>query len=104
MKKTLKKICASFGGVAKHDKIGDVTSYSFIYSIGTLIVTDRKDNTFIPMIFENGFNLQEFLRVSHDTTINPYSFKWNLHSSDKDFNLGRLKSRLEFMKNNFLLT
>ena len=87
----MKEVCKKFG--AKKDK----NSYIFKTKYGTLQVTDLNDNTFIPMMFENDFNLDKFLEDTYDNTINPYSFKWNLHSSDKKFNLERLEQRLTFL-------
>ncbi len=56
-----------------------------------------KDDTFIPMYFEKDFNLSSFLADTHDHTIGKHSFKWNLHSTDKQFNLERLEQRLNFI-------
>lgn len=94
---TLRQICLKYGG--KENKKQPFTEYEFKTVVGTLIVTDLKDNGFIPMIFEKDFDLQEFLRRTHDNSINHHSFKWNLHNSDKKFNLERLQARLEFFKN-----
>jgi hypothetical protein len=49
------------------------------------------------MMFREDFNLEKFLKDSHDDTINKWSFKWNLHSTDKNFNFSRLTQRLEFV-------
>ena len=84
-------ICKKFGGIK------DKNSYIFKTKYGTLQVTDLNDNTFIPMMFEKDFNLNEFLEDTHDNTINKHSFKWNLISSDKKFNLERLEQRLTFL-------
>ena len=97
--KTLSNICEYFNCVAENN-----STFVLKTNIGTLRITDFKDETFIPIIFERDFNLKEFLKVSHDNTINPNSFKWNLHSTDKKFNLERLKSRLDFIKRNFIIT
>lgn len=97
MKKSVENICLKFGA----EKGKREERYILKTKIGTLFITDRKDNTFIPMMFDHDLNLSEFLRITHDNTINPYSFKWNLHSSDKKFNLDRLEQRLDFINRNF---
>lgn len=72
--------------------------YQFKTCVGTLIVTFFKnDLEFIPMIFEEDFNLSNFLELTHDETINKHSYKWNLISSDTTFNLERLEQRLELL-------
>ena len=96
MKKSVKNLCLKFG--AKEDK----NSFVLKTKIGTLLVTDLKDDEFIPMRFDNDFNKEEFLKVTHDDSINPHSFKWNLHSQDKRFNLNRLEQRLDFINRNFM--
>lgn len=97
MKKSVDKICLKFGGEKTREN-----EYEFKTSIGTLFVTDRKDNTFIPMMFGRDFNRQKFIEFSHDNSVGEYSFKWNLHSSDKEFNLSRLEQRLDFINRNFM--
>lgn len=97
MKQSVKNLCLKFG--AKRNKERD---YQLKTTVGTLTITDLNDATFIPMIFGKDFNCNEFIKVTHDNSINPHSFKWNLHSEDKEFNLGRLEQRLEFIKNNFI--
>ena len=96
MKKSVENLCLKFGG--EKDK---TNRFTFKTTVGTLYVTDLNDNTFIPMMFDRDFNLQQFLNISHDKTINPHSFKWNLHSEDKNFNLSRLEQRLDFINRNF---
>ena len=92
----------TFKQVAKHFNLNKVSDneYTLQTKVGTLQITDRNDLSFIPMMFQNDFNLDEFLKLSHDETINKHSYKWNLHSSDKQFNLSRLISRLEFFTKN----
>lgn len=98
MKKSVEKLCLKFGG--EKDK---TNRFTFKTTVGTLYVTDLNDNTFIPMIFDRDFNRQKFIEVSYDKTVGESSFKWNLHSEDKSFNLGRLEQRLDFINRNFKL-
>ena len=77
----MKKLLLKYG--CKQD--GNV--YSIQTKVGTLYITDLNDLTFIPLIFGSDFDLKKFLEISHDKTVNPHTFKWNLHSSDKRFNL-----------------
>lgn len=90
----LDKICLKFGGEKVENR------YIFKTKYGTLRVVDLKDDTFIPMMFEKDFNLNLFLSETHDHTIGRHSFKWNLHSSDKEFNLERLEQRLSYVRQN----
>ena len=96
MENSVDKICLKFGGEK------ELNRYTFKTKVGTLYVTDLADNTFIPMMFDRDFNRDEFVRVSHDNTVGEHSFKYNLHSSDKTFNLGRLEQRLDFINRNFI--
>lgn len=96
MKKSVEKLCLKFGGEKDKNK------FTFKTTVGTLFITDRDDDEFIPMMFDHDFNLQEFLKITCDNTINPHSFKWNLHSIDKRFNLSRLEQRLDFINRNFI--
>lgn len=95
MKTSVENICLKFG--AKKNKERE---YQLKTTVGILTITDLNDTTFIPMIFDRNFNRAEFLKITQDYTINQWSGKWNLHSEDKEFNLGRLESRLTFIKNN----
>ena len=88
MKKLLKKYGAT---------TDDNTDYFLNTKYGTLVIIDLNDNTSIPMFFQSGFNLEQFLIDSNDHTINKNSFKWNLHSTDKKFNLERLEQRLKWL-------
>ena len=97
MKKSVENLCLKFGGEKTREK-----EYQFKTKIGTLFVTDRDDNTFIPMIFHHDFKREEFIKVSHDKTVGEWSYKWNLHSADKKFNLSRLEQRLDFINRNFM--
>ena len=54
------------------------------------------------MIFDRDFKKDEFIRLSHDKTVGEWSYKWNLHSGDKKFNLSRLEQRLDFINRNFM--
>jgi hypothetical protein len=90
----LDKICLKFDGEKVENR------YIFKTKYGTLRVVDLKDDTFIPMMFEDDFNLNLFLSETHDHTIGKYSYKWNLHSSDKEFNLERLEQRLSYVRQN----
>jgi len=94
---TLRQICLKYGG--KENKKQPFTEYEFKTVVGTLTVTDLKDNGFIPVIFEKDFDLSRFLELTHDNSIGVFTYKWNLHSSDKQFNLERLEARLSFFKN-----
>ena len=96
MKKSVEKICLKFGGEK------DKEQFIFKTKVGTLFVTDRKDDTFIPMMFDQDFKRDEFIKVSHDKTVGEWSYKWNLHSGDKRFNLSRLEQRLDFINRNFM--
>lgn len=96
MKKSVENICLKFRGEKDKEK------YIFKTSVGTLFVTDLKDDGFIPMMFDRDFNREVFLKFSHDTSVGEYSNKWNLHSSDKKFNLGRLEQRLDFINRYFM--
>lgn len=97
MNQSVKNLCLKFGG-----KEVKTNQYQLKTTVGTLIITDREDASFIPMMFDKDFNREEWLKVSHDTSVGECSYKWNLHSEDKEFNLGRLKSRLTFIKNNLV--
>ena len=97
MKQSVKNLCLKFGG-----KEIKTNQYQLKTTVGTLTITDREDDTFIPMMFDEDFNRKEWLKVSHDTSVGEWSYKWNLHSEDKKFNLGRLESRLTFIKNNLV--
>ena len=96
MKKSVKSLCLKFGGEKNRDR-----EYTFKTKIGTLHIADLNDATFIPMRFGNDFKRDEFIKISHDVSVGEHSFKWNLHSSDKDFNLSRLEQRLDFININF---
>lgn len=98
MSNSVKSLYLKFGGKKIKDR-----EYQFKTTIGTLIVVDFKDDTFIPMRFEKDFNREEFVKRSHDNSVGEHSYKWNLHSSDKEYNLQRLEQRLTFMKNNYEL-
>ena len=87
----ISEICLKYGGILVNNRFSIITNY------GKLFVSDLGDNTFIPMIFDFGFDINQFKVDSHDDTINNHSFKWNLHSSDIKFNLQRLDSRLSFV-------
>ena len=97
MKKSVKNICLKFGGEKTREK-----EYQFKTTVGTLFVTDLKDDGFIPMMFGRDFNRQKFIEISHDNSVGELSFKWNLHSSDKEFNLSRLEQRLDFINRTFM--
>lgn len=97
MKKSVEKLCLKFGGEKDKNK------FTFKTTVGTLFVTDLTDDTFIPMMFDHDFKREKFIEVSHDTTVSQHSFKWNLHSSNKQFNLSRLEQRLDFINRNFKL-
>ena len=75
----------------------DNRDYFLNTKYGTLVIIDLNDSTFIPMFFQSDFNLEQFLIDSNDHTINKNSFKWNLHSIDKKFNLERLEQRLKWL-------
>lgn len=94
--KTVEKLCLKFGGEKEKGQ------FIFKTKVGTLRVTDLKDEEFIPMIFDRDFNREEWLRVSHDNSVGEWSYKYNLHSSDKKFNLERLEQRLDFINRNFM--
>jgi len=97
MKNTVENLCLKFGGIKIREK-----EYQFKTTIGTLFVTDRDDNSFIPMIFHHDFKRDEFIKISHDNSVGEHSFKYNLHSSDKEFNLSRLEQRLDFINRTFM--
>lgn len=97
MKKSVEDICLKFGGKEIRKK-----EYQFKTSVGTLFVTNLKDDEFIPMMFDRDFNRVEFIKISHDNSVGEHSFKWNLHSADKDYNLSRLEQRLDFINRNFM--
>lgn len=97
MKHSVKNLCLKFG--AKKNKERE---YQLKTTIGTLTIVDLNDTTFIPMMFGKDFNREEWLRVSHDASVGEWSYKWNLHSEDKEFNLGRLEQRLAFINKNFI--
>ena len=96
MKRKIKALVEKFGGELIS---GDLCkTYRFKTCVGDLDVTFyENDHTFIPMMFRKNFDLQKFLELSHDHSINPHSFKWNIHGSDKTFNFQRLERRLEFL-------
>lgn len=98
MKKSVENICLKFRG--EKDKTEE--KYIFKTTVGTLFVIDRNDDEFIPMMFDKDFNRETFLKFSHDTSVGEHSYKWNLHSSDKKFNLGRLEQRLDFINRYFM--
>jgi hypothetical protein len=89
------KICTTFGATTENKR-----DYKFQTKYGTLSVADLNDETFIPMMFSKGFDLILFLAETYDHTINKHSFKWNLHSTEKEFNKERLISRLTFLTKN----
>jgi hypothetical protein len=92
MQITVEKILLKYGAQEEKEN-----RYKLKTKYGTLVVVDFKDDTFIPMYFEKDFNLSSFLADTHDHTIGKHSFKWNLHSTDKQFNLERLEQRLNFI-------
>lgn len=85
----INKICLKFSGIKEG------TKFIIKTKVGTLEVVDREDNEFIPMIFRNDFNLESFLNITFDHSINKHSFKWNLISNDGSFNLEQLENRLK---------
>lgn len=99
MKKKILLLVAKFGGELISEDLCRTFRFKTIF--GDLDVTFFDDNyTFIPMMFRENFDLSKFLELTNDETINRHSFKWNLHSSDKKFNLDRLEARLDFITKN----
>lgn len=99
MKKRIKLLVEKFGGELISEDLCRTFRFKTIF--GDLDVTFYdNDYTFIPMMFRENFDLSKFLELTNDESINRHSFKWNLHSSDKKFNFGRLEARLKFITNN----
>lgn len=89
--KTLDEICQQYGGVKENN------NYKIETKVGTLFVRDREDNTFIPMQFDDNIDINLFFKITNDRSINSWSYKWNLHSLDGEFNLERLENRLKLL-------
>ena len=47
------------------------------------------------MRFESPFNLESFRVIFPKDNINRFTFKWNIHEEDKNYNLKILKDRLD---------
>ena len=56
---------------------------------------ERSINYSTFMRFDSPFILEDFKMIFPKDTINRFTFKWNIHEEDKNYNLKILKDRLD---------
>lgn len=71
------------------------TQYGLVY---IHVDTDTMRNKLFSIFMRfdtNGFKKEEFMRAFLTDNFNPYSYKWNIHTSDINSALQTLENRLE---------